>query len=99
MTKKQVAIFVLLWLAVIAVVFVTPAKGADSSIVSTTQSVLCENSVKDLAASKFRALQLKQMLESAKDPSARLVLSTELKAVISPAKVISMWRVENCRDA
>jgi len=60
---------------------------------------MCDDSIKDLAAAKIRAEQLKVMIDGTKDTHARLVLGVEIKAVLILGKQISMWRVENCIDA
>ena len=60
---------------------------------------MCDESIKDLAAVVIRAEQLKTMLDGTTNEHARLVLSAEMQAVLVLGKKISMWRVENCRDA
>jgi len=99
MTAKQFLLILAVWFAVITLIFTTPAKSANTPMVRTNQDLMCQDSIKDLAAATIRVEQLKIMLDGTTDTHARLVLGVEIKAVLILGKQISMWRVENCKDA
>ena len=99
MTHKQFLLILAVWFAVIALIFATPARSTEIGLVQTNQQLMCDDSIKDLAAATIRAEQLKTMLDGTTDTHARLVLGVEMKAVLILGKQISMWRVENCKDA
>lgn len=99
MTKKQFAIIFLIWAIVIATIFATPAKGTEVPLITTSKELMCDESIKDLAAARIRFDQLTEMLAGTTDPHARLVLTAEVTAVKTLGAVIIKWRVEHCRDA
>jgi hypothetical protein len=98
MTKKQFALIFALWVIVISLIFCTPARSTEIGQVQA-DGLTCEDSIKDLAAATIRYDQLKMMFEGTKDQHARLVLRTEARALAILKQQITMWRVENCRDA
>lgn len=98
MTTKQFTLIVAIWFCVVSLIFCTPAR-SEPGIVQVNQPLMCDSSIKDLAAVVIRAEQLKEMLDGTTNEHARLVLGTEMRAVLILGKKISMWRVENCRDA
>ena len=98
MTTKQFTLIVAIWFCVVSLLFCTPAR-SEPGFVHVSQPLMCDESIKDLAAVVIRAEQLKTMLDGTTNEHARLVLSAEMQAVLVLGKKISMWRVENCRDA
>lgn len=98
MLHKQFVLIATSWFLVISLLFCSPAK-SEPGIVHVNQPLLCDESIKDLAAAVVRAEQLKEMLAGTTNEHAKLVLGVEMKAVLVLGKKISMWRVENCRDA
>lgn len=98
MPHKQFALIFTVWFCVVSLLFCTPAR-SEPGIVHVNQTLMCDDSIKDLAAAVVRAEQLKAMLDGNTNEHAKLVLGVELKAVLILGKKISMWRTENCRDA
>lgn len=98
MSHKQFALIFAIWFLVVSLLFCTPAR-SEPGIVQVNQPLMCDSSIKDLAAVVVRAEQLKKMLDGTTNEHARLVLGTEIRAVLILGKKLSMWRVENCRDA
>lgn len=98
MTTKQFTLIIAVWFCVVSLLFCTPAR-SEPGLVQTNQTLMCDESIKDLAAVVVRAEQLKDMLDGTTNEHARLVLGTEMRAVLILGRKISMWRTENCRDA
>lgn len=97
MSHKQFLLILAVWLAVMVLIFATPAQPVEIGL--TNSATTCARSELDQAAVAQRLVQLKEMYKQTPDESGRLVLRAEADALMRLARSISMWRVENCRNA
>lgn len=92
----------MLWLMIVIAVLILlcgPVKAAEIGIVTNEKAITCERAQKDFDATAQRWRHLHNLLIVTKDPSLRLSLETEKKALIDLGGRILMWQAENCRDS
>lgn len=99
MTKKNMLLIFVLWLAVMLLIFATPAQSREVGMVQTTGAPTCADAKQDILATSIRLHQLKDEFNAETNESLRFVLKEEAKAVAQLGNKIIMFMRENCRNA